>query len=629
MRARNLALLVAAAALLQVQAPSTLTGAVPQQSLDKERGRHASRAERQRISREIAAIRAELVDHHRLHPDRGGPLRAPLQALSDLWQLRGQVPSPAVAERLGLTLVGDKILVDVGVDAGQRTAVLEGVRTAGMQEQPGGDPRETVRVLATVPDLQRLAAIPGVRHLTAPRSLRVAALSEGEHATGADVWKNFVPYSGMPLNRPAKVAVIDAGFAGYEALLGSELPNSVDTAAFCGGYAGDVHGCGNLPSVDHGTAVAEIIHDMSPNSRMLLVAINLFEDVSRPGSAWQQALEYTASQGADIVSTSLGTFWDNRNGRSPLCTTAQSLAQDHVLWATSAGNDGDPCFHEHYPFLNSAISPGYPYGGYQHFIKRKDPILNEFTLEPYRSHYIVLTWNAWGGAPSDDFDLFYVCDFGAGYQLVDVSEDYQCGVPGSIPLEVVSFFNGTGAPLACAYGVVEFDPLNCRHSSGGVQFDTWPLESNATGLPECASLEEATSSYTISHPADCPDVLAAGAVCVHDGKLEIYSSRGPTLDGRIKPDFCAPDSVSTETYGSSLGCFSEVGGTAAGFPGTSSSAPHLAGALALLYEKIGGSFTLEQCRAILEKRARDIDGDRVRDNLCGKGSLCLAEGGCD
>jgi len=73
----------------------------------------------------------------------------------------------------------------------------------------------------------------------------------------------------------------------------------------------------------------------------------------------------------------------------------------------------------------------------------------------------------------------------------------------------------------------------------------------------------------LTSPADSPDALAVGAVSLNYER-EYFSSRGPTLDGRIKPDICAPDGVTTSTYGYKL------------FYGTSASAAHVAGTAALL-----------------------------------------------
>lgn len=78
----------------------------------------------------------------------------------------------------------------------------------------------------------------------------------------------------------------------------------------------------------------------------------------------------------------------------------------------------------------------------------------------------------------------------------------------------------------------------------------------------------------IGVPADAPGVIAVGAVDA-EGKRAGFSSVGPTPDGRIKPDLCAPgDQVVVAGYsGTALGMSS----------GTSLASPMLAGALASLW----------------------------------------------
>jgi len=79
--------------------------------------------------------------------------------------------------------------------------------------------------------------------------------------------------------------------------------------------------------------------------------------------------------------------------------------------------------------------------------------------------------------------------------------------------------------------------------------------------------------YIVS-PADARYVLAVGAVN-SDGLIASFSSRGPTSDGRIKPDVCA---MGTSVYSVSVGSYSNY--TFAS--GTSASTPIVAGVAALL-----------------------------------------------
>jgi subtilisin family serine protease len=105
-----------------------------------------------------------------------------------------------------------------------------------------------------------------------------------------------------------------------------------------------------------------------------------------------------------------------------------------------------------------------------------------------------------------------------------------------------------------------------------------------------------------------------GAVDAVGDFYHFYSSQGPTMDGRIKPDISAPSLVSTSvtTYGSR-----DAGD---GFAGTSAACPHVAGAIALLKGKT--PFTLDEILAILYSRAIDM-GDPGKDNKFGWGRLNL------
>jgi subtilisin family serine protease len=78
---------------------------------------------------------------------------------------------------------------------------------------------------------------------------------------------------------------------------------------------------------------------------------------------------------------------------------------------------------------------------------------------------------------------------------------------------------------------------------------------------------------SITAPADADSIIAAGAVDVN-GNLASFSSRGPTFDGRIKPELVA------RGVGTYLATASLSYGTGSG---TSFSCPLLAGCAALLW----------------------------------------------
>ncbi|MFC1929045.1 FG-GAP-like repeat-containing protein [Chloroflexota bacterium] len=125
-------------------------------------------------------------------------------------------------------------------------------------------------------------------------------------------------------------------------------------------------------------------------------------------------------------------------------------------------------------------------------------------------------------------------------------------------------------------------------------------------------LQYQTASGSLIVPADSFSALAVGAVdYATPTALESFSSRGPTDDGRVKPDLVAPDGVSTVSYGT------------ANFSGTSASAPNAAGAAALVKERFP-SYNATQIQSFLEGRAADL-GSVGKDNLYGSGGLQLGD----
>ena len=97
------------------------------------------------------------------------------------------------------------------------------------------------------------------------------------------------------------------------------------------------------------------------------------------------------------------------------------------------------------------------------------------------------------------------------------------------------------------------------------------------------------------------------------GRIADYSSRGPTLDNRYKPELVAPTGVSTVSYGESEFFY--------GYTGTSAAAPHVAGAAALI-KSANPSYSRTQLWNALVEATVDI-GDRGRDNDSGYGKLVL------
>jgi hypothetical protein len=391
-----------------------------------------------------------------------------------------------------------------------------------------------------------------------------------------------------------KVGVLDCGgFSGYDSLLGTELPSSV--TLWSGGESGDPVG-----SDIHGTACAEIVHDMAPGAQMFIAYNNTEND-------FYNAVDWFISQGVKVISYSCSHSGDFPNDGlglpyNPVNAKVSDARGDNVLWVNSAGNYSYHDFY-HATFNYSGSGPiwhtfGDPYGAY-----------NPVYISASSGIYVTLTWNDWPVDPTtsgstQDYDL-YIYD--GSWNLLASSINLQDGTTGQLPFEEIDFIppaTGWYNLVIAKYSATGDHFLNLRNSGGYLYFYN--------------------TDRTITSPAENPDALSVGAIFWNDLSLEPFSSQGPTLGpggtesgGFMKPDIVAADGVSTITYGNSDGETWMNYGT--GFFGTSASCPHTAGAAAVLLSKYTG-FGADAIESNIFNTAIDM-GAPGQDTLYGHGML--------
>jgi subtilisin family serine protease len=471
-----------------------------------------------------------------------------------------------------------------GVGAGPVTAVIElergadagparaRVAAAGGRVLVGIDHLLKVQVPATA--LRALSETPGVARVRAPfKPSRKQVVSEGVTTTHA---REFTARTGAA-GSGVTVAVLDAGFEKARDLVGSELPENAAATDFVLDRLDSFEGV-------HGTACAEIVHDMAPGADILLAGFE--DDVS-----WAQAVDQLAGAGVRIVSHSIG--FDNLfppDGNNYYTQKVDAAAAAGVLFVTAAGNEGEKYYSGAWRDANG--------NGFLEFGGGATELLPIGASAG--GSQVVLRWDDGFGTSNHDYDLLIVtADFAANPVLsadnpaiVAAAADLQNG--GGTPREIASLEVPEDQLL---YAVVVHDPASPRNASQRF----WLWSSGGIG----GGFRVPTSSLSL--PGDARGALTVGAVSLGGG-VESFSSRGPTADNRVKPDIAGPDGVSTAAY------------DGAPFFGTSAATPHVAGAAALLLSRNPG-LSASALRAALE--AATSGGGRSRNNDTGAGVLDL------
>jgi len=424
-------------------------------------------------------------------------------------------------------------------------------------------------VLARIP-IGRLEAVAhgleGLARIRLPHRPHAVQESQGVGITGAADYQ-ALGYGGAAV----KVAVIDLGFQGLTAAQNAgELPASIVTMDFTG--------TGIEATTKHGTGVAEVVHDMAPDAELHLLKIDNEVDLGA-------AKDYCITNGIHVINHSVAwfnvAFYD---GSGAVCDIVNDAYAHGILWVNAAGNYA--AAHYQADFLDLD-------GDLKHEFSGSDEALN-LHASSGDTLKIYMNWDAYP-VTSDDYALF----------LYDVDPETH---PEAVPVASSDYLQGNGPRMwypiedleyavpttGTYYLVIQKNAASDGDHALEVFFlDASPLEYN---IPESS----------LSQPADAAGALAVAAVNLSDG-LRSYSSRGPTNDGRTKPDVAGPDGVSNSVYGT--------------FAGTSASAPHVAGAAALVLSQ-DPSLTVQELWNRLELDAVDL-GAMGKDNLYGAGRISL------
>jgi subtilisin family serine protease len=420
-----------------------------------------------------------------------------------------------------------------------------------------------VQVTLPTANVTTVAALRWVQRVRRPTHPAPTAVSEGVSVVDADA----VQAAGVS-GDGVRVGVVDLGFD-------PSAPEIRDNVVASRSFRA------TQPAPDHrthGTAVSELVVDTAPNASLYLATVDT--DVE-----FAAAVSWLRGNDVDVVTASVNWVNQPYDGTGFVSQVADEAVADGVVWTNSAGNYARRHWEGRYRNADDDQWAEFGPGDERNYLNDGRPLSGRVGVS--------LSWNDWPQS-DDDYDLFLYRDvppYGARSQGEDVlvarSTRAQTGF--QRPTESVGPTVDRG---------VYYVTVSNYDADGSHVLELYTRDA-------AGSLEHETPESSLAAPATARDVVAVGAFDWVDGRVEPFSSRGPTNDGRRGVDVVGPDRVSTSRYAS--------------FAGTSAAAPHVAGVSALVRERKPGA-TPDQVKRRLQRGATDV-GPVGPDPTSGYGRL--------
>jgi hypothetical protein len=360
---------------------------------------------------------------------------------------------------------------------------------------------------------------------------------------------------------------------------------------------------------DEGRATAQILHDIAPGAEIFFHTI--LEDEGQTSSevnedGFAKAVSALMAEGVDIIVDDTpvpAPFFQD----GVVAKAVQDATNNGIAYISAAGNNGNIAYE-------SSFRPG-----------------NTFSLGD-------ATFEAHDFDPGEGIDLFQnikatengtiispllswdtpIGDNASEYEMFLLNSPELPNENNVLSVSAIPSLSALDDPLkTLIYEPKKDEPLYlmiAKRGSDSQQSSTIKWISTANGLDRTTTYEYVdpnSLNRAVYGQANAATSIAVGASDVKNPQdARTYTSRGasPILlntdgtrlsspDLREKPEVVAPDAV--ETTFSSDTSFNP-------FSGTSASAPHVAGAVALMLERVGGKLSSESVRSLLQTTSLPI-----------------------
>lgn len=461
--------------------------------------------------------------------------------------------------------------VTLAARPGQADAVARAARRAGAVVTARAG--RYVQVRATAAQAAALGQIARVERPSVPQA--DAVISQGVARMGADVLRSH----GLS-GKGVRIAVVDLGFGlGWRSLLGKELPRADEIDAVQSfdrtTSRPEIEGLSaSGAETSHGVNVAQVAYDIAPDARYTFVNYHTQVELS-------EAVDWLINgpdgrPRVDVVVHS-NSFLDGPFDGTGIAARAVDRAHAAgILWVNSAGNYAQRHWEG---TVGDADGDGFADVG------TDGAGAITFALDAGQSMGATLWWSG--------------CDRPAAYQLEIDRSDRAIAASGQRDGDRSESVVGVATVAADTFA------LRVRQLTPGARCT---LEIFVAGAELGAQAVVASSVPT---PGDARGALAVGARDWRGDAPADYSSQGPTEDGRPKPELVAPAST--------------VVWPGLAMVGTSASAPHAAGAAALLIEQaraLGQPSDPDTITAALQASALDLETPGF-DSVTGAGRIRL------